>query len=129
MTCVVDTHALIWYFLDSDRLGQEARTCLKDESNRIVIPTIVLAELRHLHHRGRINVSYDELMEVIEADPRCELHSFDQDVLTRLPVELEIHDGIICATARVLSTASGETVKVVTRDAQIIACGLVETIW
>lgn len=126
MTCVVDTHALIWYFLDSDRLGHGARVVLKDGANRIVIPTIVLAELRHLHHRGRIGVSYDELMEVIEADARCELYSFDQDVLSRLPVELETHDGIICATALILTTVSGETV---TRDAQIVGSGLVETIW
>jgi PIN domain nuclease of toxin-antitoxin system len=127
--CVVDTHALVWYFLDSDRLSRTARALLKDGLNRIIIPTIVLAELKYLHHRGRVSVSYDALMEVIEADPRCELYPFDHDILSRLPVELEIHDGIICATALSLAAVSGDDVKVVTRDAEVTASGLVATIW
>jgi PIN domain nuclease of toxin-antitoxin system len=129
VTCVVDTHALVWYLLDSDRLGRHARALLKEESSRIVIPTIVLAELKYLHHRQRITVSYAEVMDAVETDPRCELYSFDSDVLARLPLELEIHDGIICATALALTADSGDTVKVVTRDARITGCGLVATVW
>ena len=45
---LVDTHALVW-FLDGDRrLSQDARALLRDESNPLVVPTIVLAEVKYL---------------------------------------------------------------------------------
>jgi hypothetical protein len=51
------------------------------------------------------------------------------DVVNQLPVDLEIHDAIICATAGVCARETGEPPKVMTRDAAITASGFVETIW
>ena len=44
---VVDTHALIWYLTDDERLGSEAKKVLESidkEKDIGVIPTIVLIE-------------------------------------------------------------------------------------
>jgi PIN domain nuclease of toxin-antitoxin system len=129
MTCVVDTHALVWHLSDSDRLGRNAGRMLRDPSSRIVIPTIVLAELRYLHHRGRISVSYSTVMESTEGDDRCTLFPLTEPVLRLLPVELEIHDAIICATALLLQRTCDESVKVLTQDREIVNSKIVETVW
>lgn len=54
---VVDTHALIWYLEDSDRLGQTARNAF-DACDRgeavIYVPTICLVELVYLCEKGRV---------------------------------------------------------------------------
>jgi PIN domain nuclease of toxin-antitoxin system len=54
MTDVVDTHALVWFLEKNPRLSTAARNALRDPSAKIVVPTIVLAEIHFLHARGRI---------------------------------------------------------------------------
>jgi len=129
MTCVLDTHALVWHLTDSDRLGRNAGVLLCDPANRIVIPTIAMAELKYLHHRGRIRLSYAEVLTSIENDERCLLFPLTEPVLALLPVELEIHDAIICATAILLQEEGGDAVRVLTCDRQIAGTGLVKSVW
>jgi len=44
MTAVVDTHTLIWFLEGQGKVGAEALKILRDLSQRLVIPSIVLAE-------------------------------------------------------------------------------------
>jgi PIN domain nuclease of toxin-antitoxin system len=129
MTCVVDSHALVWYLLDDRRPGARAGILLDQWDTEIVVPTIALAELMCLNHHQRIHVSFDSVLARIGQDERCSVHPFDTDVLRALPLELEIHDAIICATAIVLSKRYGKPVKVVTRDGQITQSKIVDTVW
>ena len=129
MTCVVDTHALVWYLGGSRLLGRKAHAELRKPASRVVVPTIVLAELKYLHHRKRIDLSFDTVRRVLGDDPRCILHPLDEDVLDLLPLKLDIHDGIICATALAIERATGETVKVITRDEEITESELVDVLW
>ena len=129
MTCVLDTHALVWHLTDSERLGRNAGALLCDPANHIVTPTIVMAELKYLHHRGRIPLSYAEVVTSIENDERCMLFPLTEPVLALLPIELEIHDAIICATAILLQEAGVDAVRVLTRDRQIAGSGLVKSVW
>jgi PIN domain nuclease of toxin-antitoxin system len=129
VTCVVDTHALVWYFAGSRLLGKKAHAELRNPASRIVVPTIVLAELKYLHHRNRIDVPFDAVRRVLGDDPRCVLHPLDEDVLDLLPLKLDIHDGIICATALAIERATGQTVKVITRDQEVVESALVDVLW
>ena len=42
---------------------------------------------------------------------------------------LDIHDGIIVATALMAASTHGQPVALITRDAQITASGVVPVIW
>ncbi len=131
MIRVVDTHALVWYVEDSPRLGSTARRLLLDPDARFAVPTIVLAEARFLDEAGRTKVSWTDILSALEADPRFEVYPLTLDVLRRMPREqgLEMHDGIICATALLYRELLGEDVQIITRDKRIADSRLVETVW
>jgi len=46
-----------------------------------------------------------------------------------LPLDLDIHDAIICATALACRRSIGEETVVLTRDQGITDSGLVSTVW
>jgi PIN domain nuclease of toxin-antitoxin system len=56
MTYVTDTHPLVWFLDASPRLSQTARDALREPTAQVVIPAIVLAEIKFLHGRGRIRI-------------------------------------------------------------------------
>ncbi len=128
MHYVVDTHAIIW-FLQGTSLTARARDALRNHESSLVVPTIVLAEIKYLKAKGRIGPSLNEAMATIGADPRFTIYPFDESVVTLMPTSLDIHDAIIVGTALVYRDLLGVRVRVVTRDAKIIASALVETVW
>jgi PIN domain nuclease of toxin-antitoxin system len=99
VTYVLDTHTLVWYLEGGRKLGGRALAVLNDESVRLLIPSIVLAELRYLGFRGRLSLDYKEVLETISEDPRMEIVALEVDIVGRMPLSLEIHDAIICAPA------------------------------
>ena len=101
---------------------------MADRTARVVVPSIVLAEIKHLHGRGRIRVSPTRVRALLQDRPKATIHPLDERVIDRLPIGLEIHDAIIVATALVLAAADPEPVRVVARDRQIIASGLVDVL-
>lgn len=59
-TFVVDTHALVWFLARDARLSERARTVLQDPAVRLIIPAIVLAEIKYLGSKGRFAQTLDE---------------------------------------------------------------------
>jgi hypothetical protein len=57
------------------------------------------------------------------------LFPLTEPVLALLPVELEIHDAVICATALLLQEAGADAVGVLTCDRQIAGSGIVRSVW
>ena len=129
MIYVVDTHPLVWFLERNSRLSATARAALKSLDDSLVVPTIVLAEIWHLCSRGRIAVDLEQIHRRVLSASNCRVHAFDEAVLDLLPQGYEIHDAIIVATARFLSSALDEPVQLITCDAQIVEGGLVETVW
>jgi len=129
MVCVIDTHALVWYLTDDKRLGKQAAELLDRPDTRIVVPVIVLAELKYLHRRSRISLSFSAVLTIIGADERCSVYPVNEEVVDLLPLDLDIHDAIICATALVCRRAIGEDTVVLTKDQAITDSGLVSTVW
>lgn len=128
MTYVTDTHPLVW-FLDKDpRLSTGAKAGFLDPAASVVIPTIVLAEISYLHARGRLRVDLARVLSQAAVSSWA-VHPVGQTVVEHMPTTLDIHDGIIVATAIVRRDIMGEHTALITKDAQITASGLLQVVW
>lgn len=128
MIYVVDTHALIWFLEGGRRLGEKARRILRDQSQRLIIPTIVLAEAKDLAGRGKTTLPFKEILEAT-ADPRCTVYPLDLSVVRAMPGGLDIHDAIICGTAFACQETLGEEACLITRDEALVHAGFLRTVW
>lgn len=127
---IIDTHALVWFLEKSTKLGKNARNAILDLDSSIIIPSIVLAEIKFLFAKNRFSTSLEKVFSVIEDDSRCTIHPLDVDTVNMIPTTLEIHDAIITATALIFDRKSHpEDVIVITKDKEIIESRLVKTIW
>lgn len=129
MTYIADTHPVVWFLEGNPRLGANARALLANPQTRLVIPTIVLAEIHFLYARRRIGVDVRAVLTSIANAANCVVYPLDQTVVSLLPTNLEIHDAIIVATALVFRDVLGEQVAIITKDREIAASGLVPTVW
>jgi PIN domain nuclease of toxin-antitoxin system len=128
---IVDTHALLWYLGDSERLGAGADAALSDLGNRLVVPAIALAEACWIIERGRVAVSLPDLLGELDADSRISVQPLDRAIIERsagLSAIAEMHDRQTVATALVLQDQVGD-VAVITRDGNITDSGLVRAVW
>lgn len=125
-TFVIDTHTLVWFLAGDSRLGQQAGQILRDPNVRLIIPVIVLAEIKYLGHKGRFNQTLDEVLKVIGNDPRCLIYPINLEVIRKMPLSLDIHDGLIVGTA----LAQSQPVEgVVTRDEEITSSAIITAVW
>jgi len=129
MIHVVDTHALTRYVEDYGKLGGASRAIFDDPESVLIVPTIALAEARFMIFKNKVQVVWAEITEKIERDHRLIPVPLTLDILNRVPDGLEMHDGIIVATAMIFRDSLGEEVRLITRDKDIRDSGLVETIW
>jgi PIN domain nuclease of toxin-antitoxin system len=125
-TFVVDTHVLVWFLSSSPRLSATALTILRDPTVRLIIPAIVLAEIKYLSGRGRFAQTLDDVLRVISTDPRCLLYPIDLSVVQKAPASLDIHDGLIVGAALAQPTAVD---GILTCDEAITNSGLVPVVW
>lgn len=129
MRYVIDTHALVWYLSGDQRLGSQAHRILSDPSAQLVIPTIVLAEAKHISDRKRITMGFDEIMRSIATTARVTILPLDIFTVAKLPSELDIHDSLIVATALTARELFDDEITILTRDEAISASGLVPVFW
>lgn len=50
---LLDTHALAWWFQDSDRLGRDARERIADEDNVVMVSVVSAFEMATKHRLGK----------------------------------------------------------------------------
>jgi PIN domain nuclease of toxin-antitoxin system len=129
MWYVVDTHALIWFLTGDPRLGIESKRVLSDPKSRLIIPTIVLAEAKHISDRKRVAISFDAIMRAIGSSARITVLPLDIFLLAYLPAELDIHDSLIVASARNVREMFSDEVVILTKDEAISNSGLIKTTW
>lgn len=126
---VSDTHALLWYLINSPALGTKARLAF-DEADAgqalIYIPAIVIAELYYLNEKkGRpldFRTKYARLAQSKQFVllPFYASHTLDFDACSAVT---EMHDRMIAADARRVNGT------LLTRDVQITNSGVVATAW
>lgn len=125
---VADTHALMWFLTEDDRLGKEAKKIfLKADRGEtsIVIPTIVLAESLFIAEKNRVDVEFGTVLDRINEGLNYDVYSLDLGVILECQKlrGFELHDRIIMATAKLLNA------KVLSRDRKIRKSGIVECAW
>lgn len=129
---VVDTHAAIWYLLQSSRLSATANAALDDtlkNGDSIYLASISLVEVIYLVEKGKLNkIAADRLIDGIK-DPMSNwiLAPLDLAVseeLSKVPRDAvpDMPDRIIAATALHLE------LPLVTVDSKLRASGI-KTIW
>ena len=128
MNYVTDTHSLLWYFTDDQRLSQKALKSFEStvKEGQIIVPTVVLAEMLFIAKKGRIPLGFTATVAKIETLANFEIAPLDLDVLKiaeGIDVPLEMHDKLIVATAIRYDAC------LITRDEQITKSKVVKTIW
>jgi PIN domain nuclease of toxin-antitoxin system len=125
---LVDTHAAIWYLLESKKLSLPAEQAM-DAAEAIGICSISLVEIIFLTEKGRIpQVALQRLTTALEkSTSRWSVISLDTSIALALSsitreVVPEMPDRIIAATAQYLG------IPLVTRDTKIQAAGI-QTLW
>ncbi|GIK43358.1 MAG: hypothetical protein BroJett011_71910 [Chloroflexota bacterium] len=125
-TFVVDTHALVWFISGDNRLSDKARTILRDPTVQLIIPAIVLAEIKYLAGKGRFAQTLEQVLLILNTDPRCLIYPIDLTAVQYMPADLDIHDALIVGTA----LAQPFLVDgVLTRDEAITTSNLVTVVW
>ena len=133
MAIVVDTHAIIWYLVEPDRLSQLALDALEGSitaGEPVYISAISLIEICYLIEKRRIATDLlQRILEVInDPDPRLIVVPINLSIaITLRDINREtvpdMPDRIIAATALHLN------LPLVTRDSKIQSAGAIVTIW
>jgi PIN domain nuclease of toxin-antitoxin system len=129
MIYVTDTHPLIWFLDRNARLSPKAGQAYMDPTAKIVVPTIVLVEIKFLFSRNRVAIDLPTTLKYVANTANCTVASMDDRVVDLLPTTLNIHDAIIVGTALLYRDRLGEQVALITRDTEITASGLVPVVW
>lgn len=129
MYIVTDTHPWVWFLTASQRLSQKARSVLSDPSNLIIVPSIVMMEIKYLYQNKRITLSFEQALQQVETSENILLHPLDISVVTTAPISLDIHDAIIVGTTIQAAVEFGQTVSLVTIDKAIADSKLAPVIW
>jgi PIN domain nuclease of toxin-antitoxin system len=126
---MADTHSLIWAFQKPRKLGERARRAFEEIANgeaKLLIPTIVLAELIFTIENKPIQTDLDKILDAIHGSPNIEFVDFDYESalkLRDLTVIPEMHDRMIVVSA-ILNGAA-----LITYDQTITEAKVVEAIW
>lgn len=129
MSDALDTHAVVWYLDKDARLSERARQHIADPQSKLLLPTIVLAELVYLGVRLQASQRLQDAVERFRTAPQVQVIGFAEDAVRYLDSRLDIHDAILAASALAYAQRTGEPVRLITRDERIAACGLLECLW
>ncbi len=107
---LLDTHILVWWFLDHPDLPKkyaELLDSLESQANEVSVSVISLWEIAKLVQRGKItaSISIDDWLAQLESDPWIQIIPLESKIISesmRLPETFpsDPADQIIAATAR-----------------------------
>lgn len=101
---VVDSHALFWFLSENPKLSRKARNYLQ-QTERIVVPSIVLMEILYLLERNNLSFKFVELLGEMRVRKYL-VYPLDLRVIAQtlaVSPALEMHDRVIVATAQIFS--------------------------
>src|SRR5437867_2778193 len=132
MQLLLDTHALLWWMADEERLTRHQREALEraeQSEERFGVSAITFWEMAKLLERGRLHLprAVDPLFHDLETHPQIELYPLTPRIAlesTRLGPKFHTDpaDQIIAATARV------HGLRLVTADQRIRKSGVVAVV-
>ena len=89
---------------------------------------MVLGKKNYRAIKGKMAIIFKKIVSLIEEDPRCNIYPLDIRIVSKIPTELNIHDGIICGTALLYQEDEGEA-GLITQDQEIRGLGKVKIVW
>ncbi len=84
MDVVTDTHPWVWFLAANPRLSKKAKSTLSDPSNIIIVPSIVMMEIKYLYQRKRIELSFEEALFQVETSDNIVLYPLDITVVKKI---------------------------------------------
>ncbi len=129
MDFVTDTHALLWWFIDSRKISAKASAIFEECENGehvIFVPSIVIAEALSIFDKNRVSFNFRRLLKKIDESDNFTLVALDFSILqkmTTLKNIPELHDKIIVATAKHLN------LPIITKDEILLDSKNIKTIW
>jgi PIN domain nuclease of toxin-antitoxin system len=124
---VLDTHALLWWLADSDRLGPHARHELAT-NDRLGVPAIVFWEIALLARRKRIEITerMEDWVARVLSVPRVASLDLTPEIAVRAD-RLAMHPDP--ADRFIAATAISHRAALVTRDAQMRDVPDLRVVW
>ncbi len=104
MEIVIDSHALFWFLTQNPKLPSRIRRLIA-ESERIIVPSIVLMEILYLLEKNNLAFRFVELLSEFKIRNYL-TYPLDLNVIVQtlsVSSELEMHDRIIVATAKIFN--------------------------
>jgi PIN domain nuclease of toxin-antitoxin system len=121
---LADTHALLWWRSDDQRLGVRAREAMADPDVGLFFSAASIWEIAIKRAKGKLRVP-ENLLDTMERRGFVELPVFSRDAI--LAGSLPPHHGDPF-DRMIVAQAQSEGLTVVTRDARIAAYG-VPVLW
>jgi PIN domain nuclease of toxin-antitoxin system len=131
MKHVVDAHGLIWFLANNPRLGVNADSILSNPASELILPATALAEVCWVVERQPVGLTVSDVLRALDGDGRISVYPLNRSVIEKsngLHAINEMHDRQIVATALVLID-EGNSVSLITHDANIAASALVLIVW
>ena len=129
MIYVLDTHPIVWFVEKSERLSDAARAVMLDPTTQFVIPTIALSEIKFLYAKKRITASYASVQQDLINTSNCTIYPADEQVVSLIPTNLNIHDAIVVATSLVYRDLFKQKTTLITKDKEIEDSKLIDILW
>ncbi|MBI3599851.1 MAG: PIN domain-containing protein [Nitrospinae bacterium] len=114
MEIVIDSHALFWFLTDNPKLPSKIKHLIK-ESDKVIVPSIVLMEILYLLEKNNIAFKFVEFLSELQIRKYL-VYPLDLNVIAQvisISPELEMHDRIIIATAKIFNAS------LISKDSQI----------
>jgi len=126
---IADTHALLWYLTDDNRLSKDANLIFEETEkgeHLIIVPTIVLVESLDVIEKKRVTYDFDLVLQSIEDNENYIIWDLDLEVVNQM-IKIknvrELHDRIIVAVAKLCDAG------LITKDGEITEAKEVNTRW
>jgi len=106
MYFVVDTHAFLWYLLNSPKLSSEARHCFDLIDNgkaTMIIPAIVLLECIDILDKKKVILDFEDIALKITQASNCIISEINWGLIleiNRVKGFSDIHDRVIVTVAK-----------------------------
>ena len=120
MNALIDTHLLLWWFLDARELSAAARAVIEEPSNRIVVSVASLWELAIKVSRRNIDMKLERLQVAVERDGFDLLPVFAAHVLAVAQLPWHHADPF---DRMLIAQAQSEKLKLLTSDRALSCYG------
>lgn len=106
MEIVIDSHALFWFLSNNSKLPHKIKRPV-EESDKVIVPSIVLMGILYLLEKNKLTFKFIEFLSELKIRKYL-AYPLDLNIIAQVisvSPELEMHDRIIIATAKIFDTS------------------------